>query len=126
MTELSNVTVTISFQDPELDEIGLQEDTESLCQQIAEVDGVERSDLISVETPPPGSRALGGFLIGMLTAEVNPASIKALFGFLSERLSGKEIEMTLEAPDGRKLSIKASSQAEFEFAMRQAKEFLEV
>jgi hypothetical protein len=124
MAETSNVKVIISIQDTDLDEIRLQEETQNLCEQIIELDGVEKSDLISVETPPLGSRALGGFLIGMLTAEVNPANIKSLLGFLSDRWSGKMIEMTLETPDGRKISIKASSQAEFEFAMKQAKDFL--
>jgi hypothetical protein len=126
MEQLRTVKVTITFQDSELDDVALQEATENLYQQISEVDGVEQADLIAVENPPEGSRAVGGFLLGMLTAEVSPASIKALLGFLSDRLSGKTVEMQVEAPDGRKLSIKASSQAEFEFAMKQAKDFFEV
>jgi hypothetical protein len=124
MTQSTNARVTISFQDPELDEISLQEITQNLCHQITEVYGVEQADMIAVKSAPEGSRAIGGFLLGMLTAEVSPASIKALFSFLSDRLGGKVIEMAIETPDGKKLSIKASSKAEFDFATQQAKEFL--
>jgi hypothetical protein len=124
MAGSSNVKITLSLRDSNLDEDRLQEDTEALCQEIVEVDGIESADLIPVETAPSGSRALGGFILGMLTAEVNPTNIKSLFGFLMNRLADKTIEMTLEAPDGRKLSVKASSQAEFEFVMKQAKDFL--
>jgi hypothetical protein len=73
---------------------------------------------------PENSKAFGGFLLGMLTAEVNSASIKKLMSFLGERLAGKQIEMTLKTSDGRELSVKASSQTEFEFAFQKAQEFL--
>ena len=62
--------------------------------------------------------------MGMLTAEVNPANIKKLMTFLGDRLGGKQIEMVLKTPDGRELNLKASSQAEFEFAFQKAQEFL--
>lgn len=124
MASSSNIQVTISLSDSSLDDGELQAYTENLRSQLQEVDGVEDADLVAVETAPPGSKALGGFLLGLLTAEVNPANIKALFGFLGERLGGKPIEMTLKAPDGRELSIKASSQAEFDFAYQKAQEFL--
>ena len=63
--------------------------------------------------------------MGMLTVEVNPANIKKLMFFLGDRLGGgKQMEMALKAPDGRELNLKASSQAEFEFAFQKAQEFL--
>ena len=124
MASVSNLQVTISLADPSLDDEELQAEVETLRPQLEDVDGVEDAKLVEVEKAPPGSKALGGFLLGLLTAEVNPANIKALFGFLSDRLGGKPIEMTLKAPDGRELSIKASSQAEFDYAYQKAQEFL--
>jgi hypothetical protein len=62
--------------------------------------------------------------LGLLTAEVNPANIKALFQFLGDRIGGKPIKLNLKAPDGRELSIEASSQAEFDYAYQKAQEFL--
>lgn len=123
MASTSNVQVTIALSDPDLDDQELQAEVEKLLPQLREVDGVE-ADLVAVEQAPPGSKALGGFLLGLLTAEVNPANIKALFRFLGDRLGGKPIEMTLKAADGRELSIKASSQEEFDFAYHKAQEFL--
>ena len=124
MASSSNVQVTISLSDPSLDDDQLQAEVENLLPEVKEVDGVEDADLVAVEQAPPGSKALGGFLLGILTAEVNPANIKAVFRWLSDRLCGKTIEMNLKAPDGRELSIKASSQAEFELAYQKAQEFL--
>ncbi|MEW6494926.1 MAG: sugar ABC transporter permease [Cyanobacteriota bacterium] len=124
MVSTSNLQVTISLSDPSLNDEELQAEVENLLPQIREVDGVEDADLVPVEEAPPGSKALGGFLWGLLMAEVSPASIKALFGFLSDRLGGQPIKLDIEAPDGRKLSIEASSQAEFDYAYQKAQEFL--
>lgn len=124
MASTSNIQITIALSDRSLDDDQLQAEVENLLPQLREVDGVEQAALVAVEQAPLGSKGLGGFLLGRLIAEVNPANIKALFGFLSDRLGGKPIEMTLKASDGRELSIKASSQAEFEFAYDKAQEFL--
>jgi hypothetical protein len=124
MTILSNARVIVALRDPELNDVDLQELTQNLRQQIAELDGVYQADLVAVENPPEGSKAIGGYLLGSLKAEVNPANIKSLFSFLTNRLSGKTIKMSVETPDGRKLNIEASSQIEFEFAMKQANDFI--
>lgn len=124
MANISNIQVTISLSDPSLDDEELQAEVDNLLPQLREVDGVEEANLVAVEEVPQGSKAFGGFLLGLLMAEVNPANIKALFGFLGERLGGKPIELSLKAPDGRELSIKASSKVEFDYAYQKAQEFL--
>jgi len=124
MASTSDIQVTISLSDPSLNDEELDEEVENLLPQISQVDGVAQAAKVPIEEAPKGAKALGGFLLGILTAEVNPANIKALFGFLSERLGGKPIEMSLKAPDGRELSIKVSSQAEFDYAYQKAQEFL--
>lgn len=124
MANTSNIQVTISLSDPSLDDEELQAEVDKLLPQIREVDGVEDVNLVPVAEVPQGSKSLGGFLIGLLMAEVNPANIKALFTFLSERLAGKPIEMSLKAADGRELNIKANSKAEFDYAYQKAQEFL--
>lgn len=124
MKQQANVQVTIAIQDPDLDQEELQAEIENLLPQVREVDGIEKADLVAAEEVPKDSKAFGGFLMGMLTAEVNPSNIKKLMFFLGDRLGGKQIEMVLKAPDGRELNLKASSQAEFEFAFQKAQEFL--
>ncbi|MGB5962746.1 MAG: hypothetical protein WBG73_19065 [Coleofasciculaceae cyanobacterium] len=124
MANTSNIQVTISLSDSSLDEEELQAEVDNLLPQLKEVDGVEDANLVAVAEVPQNSKALGGFLLGLLTAEVNSANIKALFSFLSERLAGKPIEMSLKAADGRELSIKANSKAEFDYAYKKAEEFI--
>lgn len=123
MVNTSNVKVTVFLSETDLDDQELQAEVENLLPQIREVDGVKEADLVEVEEAPRGSKAVSGFLLGMLKAVVDPASVKALFGFLSDRLSGKTIELEVEA-NGKKLKVKASNKAEFELAIQKAQDFI--
>ncbi len=87
------------------------------------LDEVGQVDFVAVEKVPEGSKALGGFLLGMLQAEVSLANVKNLLGFVGDRLSGKPIEMEVEA-NGRKLKVKASSKQELLVAIQAAKDFV--
>lgn len=121
---MSNLQITISLPASGVDDEELQAEVENLLPQVKEVDGVDGAELVSVESAPEGAKSLGGFLLGMLTMEVNPANLKALFGFLSDRFGAKPIKLSVKAPDGRELNIEASSQAEFDMAYQKAQEFL--
>ena len=124
MITTSNVQVTISLTELGLDDEDLQAEVQNLLPQLRDVDGVEDADLVAVENAPRDTKALGGFLLGLLNAEVNVANIKTLFVFLSDRLGNKPIKMVLKAPDGRELDLEASSREEFEFAIQKAQDFL--
>lgn len=124
MVTTSNVQVTVSLTELGLDEEELQAKVQNLLPQLREVDGVEDANLVAVTEVPEGSKAFGGFLLGLLNAEVNPANLKALFNFLGDRFGNKPIKMALKAPNGKELNIEASSREEFEFAFQKAQEFL--
>lgn len=124
MVSESLVELTLVFNDPDLDAEEKDEEVQKLLNQMKEMDEVEEVARVLDPNPPVGNKALGGFLVVILTAEVKLENIKKLFGFFSERLNGKPIEMAIKAPDGRELNIKAKSRAEFEFAFEKAQEFL--
>jgi hypothetical protein len=124
MADESLVKFTIVFNDPDLDVEEKDEEVQKLLNQMQKLDEVEEITRVLDPNPPKGNKALGGFLVGTLTAVVKPENFKTLFGFLGERLKGKPIEIAIKAPDGRELNIKANSQAEFEFAFQKAQEFL--
>jgi ferric-dicitrate binding protein FerR (iron transport regulator) len=123
MTITSNVQITIALKDSDLDDEKLQEETENLLQQMRALDEVEDANLVADPNPPERGKG-GGFLLGLLTAEVNAKNIKALFQFLSDRLGGKPIKLALKTPDGREINLEASSREEFEFVMHKAQDFL--
>ncbi|BAY09473.1 sugar ABC transporter permease [Calothrix sp. NIES-2098] len=124
MARISNVHVTLFLTELDLDEEELQAEVQNLLPQLREVDGVEAVDSVAVEDTPRGAKAFGGFLLGLLNLEINPANIKTLFKFLGDRFGNKPIKLVVKAPDGRELNIEASSREEFEFAMQQAQDFL--
>ena len=68
-------------------------------------------------------KSVGGFLVSLLTAEVNPENIRSVFCFLSDRIVGKPIALELEA-NGKKLKVVASNSNEIKTVLKAAKEFI--
>jgi hypothetical protein len=125
MSGESNVKFTINFNDPDLDVDERDEEAQKLLGQLKDLDEVERVNRVLDPNPPEGNKALGGFLGGLLMAEVNAANAKALLGFLGDRLGGKVIELEVE-DNGKKLKVKAHSQEELDSAIKAAQDFLKV
>lgn len=124
MTDLSTIQVTIAFTDADLDAEERDIEVQRLLSQLKELDEVEQVDRVLDPNPPAGNKALGGFLVGLLTAEVNAANAKKVMGFLGDRLSGKPIEMKVEG-NGKSLEVKAYSQAELMAAIEAAQKFID-
>lgn len=119
----SSIKVTIAFNDPDLDAEERDEQVQRLMTELKQMDEVETVDRVLDPKPPEGNKALGGFLVGLLMAEVNVANVKKLMGFLGNRLGGKPIELSVEA-NGKKLTVKAHSQEELEAAIKAAQNFI--
>jgi len=123
MTPDSNVKFTIAFNDPNLDSDELEAQAQNLLAQMRDLDEIETVDRVLDPNPPKGNKAIGGMLVGLLTAQVNLANAQKLLGFLGDRLVNKSIELEIEA-NGKKLKVKASSQAELEAAIAAAQKFI--
>ena len=123
MTPDSNVKFTIAFNDPNLDSDELEAQAQNLLAQMRDLDEIETVDRVLDPNPPKGNKAIGGMLVGLLTAQVNLANAQKLLGFLGDRLVNKAIELEIEA-NGKKLKVKASSQAELEAAIAAAQKFI--
>jgi hypothetical protein len=121
MTQTSTIEVLISIDAPSLSEAELQEQAENLLPQIKEVDGVESANLVTEEVSQRGAKG-DGFIVGAIKAVIIPGSVN-LFKFLQERLSSKPMEITLERADGRKLKMKAGTQADIDHLYKKAEEF---
>lgn len=119
-----NVRLTIAFNDPALDSEELEAQAQNLLAQMQDLDEVESIERVLDPNPPAGNKAIGGILVGLLTAEVSVANFKKLGAFLGDRISNKPIKLKVKAPDGRELELEASSQQEFDFAYQKAQEFL--
>ncbi|MBD2252579.1 hypothetical protein [Nostoc parmelioides] len=125
MTANSNIKFTITFNDPDLDAEEKDEQAQRLIAELKQIDEVDTVGRVLDPNPPAGNKTLGGFLVGLLMAEVNVANAKKLMGFLGDRLGGKPIELEVEA-NGKKLSVKAHSREELEAAIKAAQDFIAV
>lgn len=125
MSANSDVKFTIAFNDPNLDNDELEAQAQSLLAQMRDLDDIETVDRVCDPNPPVGNKAVGGILVGLLTAQVNKENAQKLLGFFTERLGNKSIELEVEA-NGKKLKVKASSQVELAAAIAAAQKFLAV
>ena len=116
------IKLLLSLQDPELDNDELQEETQEVLAALEDLELVEEANLVE-EAAPEGSKALGGFLLGVLGAEVSSENVKKLFAFLADRLGDKQLKLNLETPDGRKLNLEAQSREEMDYLFDKAKDW---
>lgn len=123
MTPQNNFKLTIAFTDPDLEPEERDEQAQRLMSELKQMDELESINCVLDQSPPKGNKAAGGFLAGLLMAEVNAGNAKKLMGFLGDRLGGKLIELSVEG-NGKKLTIKAHSRAELEAAIQAAQAFV--
>jgi hypothetical protein len=124
MTSNPSLKLTIEFTDPKLEPAQRDEQALLLIDELRDIDEIDTVDRVLDPTPPPiGTKAIGGFLVGLLMAEVKVDNAKKLFGYLKDRLGGKSIEFTVEA-NGKKLSVKANSREELDYAIKAAQDFI--
>jgi hypothetical protein len=123
MTSTTNIKLTIGFNDLSLDLEERDRESLRLISELREIHEIEEVDRVPDRDMPSMSKAFGGFLVGLLTAEVNPKNIKAVFRFLGDRLGGKSIELEVEA-NGKKLKVSAGSREELEAAVQAAQDFI--
>lgn len=123
MTPSARVKLTITFNDPDLDSEERDGQAQRLMAELKQMDEVDAVNRVLDPNPPEGNKALGGFLIGLLSTEVSVANAQKLMGFLGDRLGNKPIELEVEA-NGKKLKVKASSQQELEAAIDAAQKFI--
>jgi hypothetical protein len=122
MSSESNIKLTIALSNTDLDREEQEQEARNLLREIKDLD-VESAELVAVTEIPEGAKSVGGFLLGVLQAEVSLANFKKLLGFLGDRLGNKTIELEVEA-NGKKLKVKASSPEELNAAIEQAQKFI--
>jgi hypothetical protein len=125
MTKNSTVKLTIAFNDSDLNSEERDEQAQRLMTELKQIDEVDTVNRVLDPNPPEGNKALGGFLVGLLSAEVSITNAQKLMGFLGDRLGGKPIELAVEA-NGKKLTVKAHSREELEAAIKAAQDFIVV
>ena len=126
MLDTFNIKLTISFIDPELDEEDKDTEIQNLLRDMRELDEIEDVERLVDSQIPENSKSLTGKALAGVIAIFKSENTKKIWSFLTERLNSKQIEMSLEAPDGRKINVKARTQEEFQVVMREAQEFLKV
>ncbi|BAY23819.1 hypothetical protein NIES2100_36110 [Calothrix sp. NIES-2100] len=84
MSSESKVKLTIALANPDLDAEEQEQEARNLLEEIKDLD-VESAELVAVTEIPEGAKSVGGFLVGVLRAEVSLANFKKLLGVLRDR-----------------------------------------
>jgi hypothetical protein len=116
--------LTIAFIDPELTNEERDDEVVQLLSELSDRSDIESVDRVRDPNPPDGNKSIGGFLVGVLAAEVSAANAKKVLGFLGDRLGNKPISLKAEK-NGKKLEVTANSREELEFLIQKANEFFE-
>jgi hypothetical protein len=111
MTATPEIQLTIEFLDPDATPEKQEKQTQTLYQQLRQMDGVA-VQRVNAPDAPPGSRDAVSFLWNLLQAEVSLGSIKSLLGFLADRVGNKPIKIKAKLADGREFELEASSREE--------------
>jgi hypothetical protein len=119
----SSLQIKITLLDAELSEAELQQATQDLQAEIAEVDGVQEVNQVPVSEIEAGAKSMGGFLINILTAEVSVQNFKTLVTYLGDRTFGKTYEIEAEG-NGRKFKAKFRRPEDLEKILPEIDKFL--
>lgn len=117
------IRLALHFNDPDLDLEEREKEVYKLQSQLKSLDEVEFVSRVLDSNPPENNKTLGGFLVDLLMIEVSLDNFKKLMGFLGDRLSGKTIELEIEA-NGKKLKVKVNSREELTAAIQAAQSFV--
>jgi hypothetical protein len=120
ITSNPNLKLTIEFIDPALNPEKREEQAQLLIEELRDMPEVRVSPV--PDPSPPEQHKGGGFLAGLIMAQLKVDNAKKLFGFLAERFGNKPLKLTLEI-NGKKLSLEASSREEFDYLMKAAEDF---
>jgi len=126
MADEFTVQFTIDLTDTGLEDEELNRLTVTLLQQMKDSDEFEKVNRVAVEDEdmPKGAKSLGGFLLGILTAEVNAKNTKAALSWLRDRLGRKPLKLGVKKPNGTEINLEASRREDVELLIQKAQEFL--
>lgn len=124
MANTADVKLTITFVDPALDNEEKDEEVQKLLAQMKDLDEVEAVERVINADAPEGTKSVTGWVVAQLITFVKPENVKQVWGFLSDRLANKVIELEAEA-NGKKVKIKASSPQELEPVVKAIQELVE-
>ncbi len=124
MANNSTITFSIHFNDPDLEAEEKDEQVRRLMAELKEMDEIDSVNRIPDLDSSEGSKALGGFLVGWLTARVKSvANAKQLLKYFRVILRNKPIELVVEG-NGKKLKLKANNLEELEATINAAQNFI--
>ena len=123
MISTQNVKLTIEFTDLTLEAEERDIEVLRLLSDLKELDSIEAVYRVSSPHAIALSKSVGSFFVGILTAEISVQNTKNALRFLSSRLSGKPIELEVDA-NGKQLKVTANNVEELKAAISAAQNFI--
>lgn len=127
----TTVVMRVTLQDREQGDRQLHAEIEQVLPKLRKRTGVQDVSLVAVKMAPEvpigmTPRNIGGFLPGMLQAEIALPYLIQVLEFLRDRLFEHRIlEITLKSSEGKDFSCRANNPEELDFLMQEAASFFQ-
>ncbi len=119
-----NIALTITFTDPDLTAAERNEQAVWLLEELQDNRDIEKVERVRDPHPPEGNKSAGGFLVGVLTAEISGMCFQKVLHSLHSRLSKKVLSIKVEV-DGVKMEVEANTPQELMACLQEAEAFIE-
>jgi hypothetical protein len=124
MTNQYRCELFVRLIDPTLDDEEREQETSKLLSQLKQMDEVISAGRVRDPNPPPGTKSLGAFVVGLLMTEIHVSDALKVLDFISYWRRGKPIEIEAKVED-RSIKVSAYSKEELEAAITTVKSFFD-
>ncbi|GAB4352011.1 MAG: hypothetical protein Fur0042_20370 [Cyanophyceae cyanobacterium] len=115
-----NVSIVIDFRGADRDDVLLEHQTQTLFLDLQRLDEIAAVERVADPNPPEGNFSGGGWLLGLLKAEVSAQNAGKLFGWLQQKFGKQPIAIKVKGPYGGEYEIAVKNPDDFERAARVA------
>ncbi len=119
-----NIALTITFNDPELTAAERNEQAVWLLEELRHNRDIEKVERVRDPNPPKGNKGLGGFLSGVVVAEIAGTCFQKVCHSLHSKLNKKTFILKVEV-NGVKMEVEASSPQDLRTCLQEAEAFFE-
>lgn len=114
MVDTPTISIVFDFRTSDDERDVLERRTQTLLREMQGLEVIARARRVVDPEPPPGNLAGGGWLMGVLQAEVTPANAGKLCNWLQQKFGKQPIKLKVKGTYGEEYDIEVGNPDDFE------------